>query len=165
MTPMYNDLPSDTVIRDRALAGRHKRGLHGSVNLLDAVKDVKAFHTKYNRPMKGEILIDWKQAQFRADLLWEEVDELESALPDRPNYCCGKQERSEGDLVEVLDAAIDIIYVTLGTAVAAGLTPEQIEAAWNEVHLSNMEKVALDGKSKLVKPAGWVPPRLKEILE
>lgn len=42
--------------------------------------------------------------------------------------------------VEQLDAITDMTYVLLGYYVAAGITPETAEAAFNEVHRSNMTK-------------------------
>ena len=44
------------------------------------------------------------------------------------------------DLTAQLDAITDMTYVLLGHYVAAGITPETAEAAFSEVHRSNMTK-------------------------
>lgn len=45
------------------------------------------------------------------------------------------------DLTKLLDGVVDLLYVTYGTAVAAGFNPETIDLAFEEVHRSNMSKL------------------------
>lgn len=43
--------------------------------------------------------------------------------------------------IEALDGIADLLYVVLGAALAYGFTPEHVEAAFAEVHRSNMSKL------------------------
>jgi predicted HAD superfamily Cof-like phosphohydrolase len=68
------------------------------------------------------------------------------------------------DLVEQLDALIDILVVTIGAIHSAGF---DAEGAWKEVMATNFAKVDREtGKvrkredGKVLKPAGWTPPDL-----
>lgn len=92
--------------------------------------------------------------QLRHSILVEEVMELQYATTH----------------VDALDAITDILYVLLGTAHAYGLA-DKLEAAFNEVHRSNMTKVMPDGKvlkredGKIIKPDTYEPPNLQKVLE
>jgi predicted HAD superfamily Cof-like phosphohydrolase len=51
------------------------------------------------------------------------------------------QELNEAtDKVEYLDAVGDLLYVVYGAALAAGFSPHQVDAAFCEIHRSNMSK-------------------------
>jgi predicted HAD superfamily Cof-like phosphohydrolase len=85
-------------------------------------------------------------------LIKEEVQELEDSTT------------REDDV----DALIDILVVTIGALWSIGV---DVEAAWKEVHGSNMAKVDAgtgvvlrreDGK--ILKPEGWQPPNSKQYL-
>ena len=55
------------------------------------------------------------------------------------------QELSEStSAVEYLDAIGDLLYVVYGAALAAGFSPHQVDAAFCEIHRSNMSKVWTD---------------------
>jgi len=41
---------------------------------------------------------------------------------------------------EYLDAVGDLLYVVYGAALAAGFSPHQVDAAFSEIHRSNMSK-------------------------
>ena len=45
---------------------------------------------------------------------------------------------------EYLDAVGDLLYVVYGAALAAGFSPHQVDAAFCEIHRSNMSKVWTD---------------------
>lgn len=45
------------------------------------------------------------------------------------------------DLKEYLDGCTDLLYIAYGNFIAAGLQPEDIQAAMDEVHRSNMSKL------------------------
>ena len=85
------------------------------------------------------------------NLIKEELEELEVAY-------------SAGDNVEMLDALIDILVVTIGAIHSAGF---DAEAAWKEVMATNFAKIGEDGKvrkredGKVLKPVGWISPDLK----
>jgi predicted HAD superfamily Cof-like phosphohydrolase len=89
-----------------------------------------------------------EQYQMYCNLIREEFDEL-----------CASD-----NIIEDLDALIDIMVVTAGALHSLGVNPE---GAWKEVMRSNFDKVdprtgrvnkREDGK--VLKPEGWEPPRL-----
>jgi predicted HAD superfamily Cof-like phosphohydrolase len=72
---------------------------------------------------------------------------------------------NEDDRVEMLDALIDILVVTIGAIHSAGF---DAEGAWKEVMRTNFAKIDHEtGKvrkredGKVLKPLGWTPPDLK----
>ena len=97
---------------------------------------------------------DESTRQLRHSILIEEINELQYAETH----------------IDALDAITDILYVLLGTAHAYGLG-DKVEAAFNEVHRSNMTKVMPDGKvlrrddGKIIKPDSYEPPNLQKVLE
>lgn len=120
--------------------------------------DIREFHEKFriSEHDKPEFL-DTDLANFRVKFMEEELDEFVVAM--------GKD-----DIAGMADALIDLVYVAMGTAHMMGL-PWQ--ALWREVHNANMRKVRTESaetsKRKspydVVKPPGWKPPRIAEILE
>jgi len=73
-----------------------------------------------------------------------------------------------GDQVEVLDAIVDILVVTIGAGHSMGA---DVEGAWNEVMRTNFAKIDSEtGKvrrrkdGKVLKPEGWKPPELSSFL-
>jgi predicted HAD superfamily Cof-like phosphohydrolase len=93
--------------------------------------------------------------RLRVSLLNEELDELEDALGRR-------------DMVEVLDALIDLQYVLDGAFWSFGMAHLK-EAGLNEVHASNMSKL-FDGKAqfrtdgKILKGPLYRAPDLERLL-
>ena len=90
------------------------------------------------------------------NLIKEELEELEVAY-------------SAGDNVEMLDALIDILVVTIGAIHSAGF---DAEAAWREVMATNFAKIDREtGKvrkredGKVLKPQGWTAPNLAPFLK
>lgn len=93
---------------------------------------VRTFHETYGAPVgtDGPQPLSEDRVELRIGLIREEFeDELIPAL-------------EKGDLVESVDAAIDILYVTLGLLVEMGVDAEPIFA---EVQDSNMSKLGEDG--------------------
>jgi predicted HAD superfamily Cof-like phosphohydrolase len=89
------------------------------------------------------------QYQLYCNLIREEFDEL-----------C-----ESDNIVDDLDALIDILVVTIGAIHSLGANGE---AAWNEVMRTNFAKIdPATGKvrkredGKVLKPEGWLPPNLK----
>ena len=89
-------------------------------------------------------------------LIEEEHKELKQALADNDN-------------VEVLDALIDILVVTIGAIHSMGADGE---GAWKEVMRTNFAKIDSEtGKvrkredGKVLKPLGWTPPELAPYVE
>ena len=116
-------------------------------------EDVREFHTAMRQPV-GEspcLLADQNRADMRLALVEEECDELGDA-------------QSQSDLPEVADALIDLIYVSVGYLVELGIDPAPL---WDEVHATNMAKAGgpVRDDGKILKPPGWSPPRIAELLD
>ena len=96
-----------------------------------------------------------EQFTMYVNLISEEATELGQALTDAND-------------VEVLDALIDILVVTIGAAHSMGA---DVEGAWKEVMSTNFAKISEDGKvrkredGKVLKPLGWKPPELEPFLK
>jgi len=111
---------------------------------------------------------------LRSHLIDEENTELENAE----------------NVTEALDAIADLLYVVHGAALAYGFTAEQVDAAFREVHRSNMSKLwdnrwlsgvpegcnakpsAIEGwwivtnaAGKIIKPPSYSPANLRKIAE
>jgi predicted HAD superfamily Cof-like phosphohydrolase len=110
---------------------------------------VLEFHREFASRRVERPSLEGYPAQFRVQLLEEEVAELAEAL-------------QAGDLIETIDALCDILYVTYGAAVEAGV---DLEPFFAEVHRSNMAKrgAKLREDGKLLKPDGWTPPDLRRV--
>jgi len=88
-------------------------------------------------------------------LIEEEAEELNQAIIAK-------------DKLEMLDALVDILVVTIGAIHSMG---SDAEGAWNEVMRTNFAKIDPEtGKvrkredGKVLKPEGWQPPELKKYL-
>jgi predicted HAD superfamily Cof-like phosphohydrolase len=88
-------------------------------------------------------------------LIDEEASELASAV-------------NAHDHVEILDALVDILVVTIGAIHSAGY---DAEGAWKEVMKTNFAKIGNDGKvrkredGKVLKPIGWTAPSLEQFIK
>lgn len=120
--------------------------------------DIIDFRIKYGLPIPSETgRMDMDGLLYRLGHIDEEVRELNNAVEDE-------------DIVEMADALVDIVYVTIGTAMALGIN---FQACWDEVHRANMEKQRAkpDGSDSkrgsgldIVKPPGWEAPDLERKL-
>lgn len=99
----------------------------------------------------------FNQDQFNLylKLIEEEVGELKVAIDNNNN-------------LEVLDALLDIMVVTVGAIHSAGFNGEE---GWKEVMRSNFSKIdSQTGKvrkredGKVLKPIGFTPPNLASFL-
>jgi predicted HAD superfamily Cof-like phosphohydrolase len=88
-------------------------------------KQVKEFHKTFGHPVLDKPT-QTNRGLLRVNLLKEEVSELEAAI-------------AEDNLLEVLDALVDIQYVLSGAVLEFGFA-NVFEAAFREVHRSNMTK-------------------------
>jgi predicted HAD superfamily Cof-like phosphohydrolase len=119
--------------------------------------DVGKFHQKfdldnvtYNKP--GPRPVDPELIEFRRKFMQEELDEFIEAY-------------ANGDIEKM----VDLSYVVLGTAHLLGLPWPQL---FREVQRANMTKVRAKhaDESKrgstfdVVKPEGWRPPKIREVL-
>ena len=105
----------------------------------------------------GQTVGERNQEQFDLylKLIQEEVGELQTAVDNN-------------DLVEQLDALIDIMVVTVGAVQSLGADGE---GAWKEVMSTNFAKIdSLTGRvrkredGKVLKPLGWKPPELSKYI-
>jgi predicted HAD superfamily Cof-like phosphohydrolase len=118
-------------------------------------QNVYDFHVKFNRPRPNVPNIPTvTESLFRMSLIAEEHDELDTAMQD-------------GDLAEVLDASMDLIYVILGNLITCGIDCQAVSEAWREVQRTNMAKEGGGERDdgKILKPEGWVPPDIQGIIE
>lgn len=127
-----------------------------SKSTLDQVME---FHETYACTIKtAPDISDSKTNDLRISLLAEELDELKEALKN-------------GDIVETLDALIDLQYVLDGAFISFGLQDVK-EAAFAEVHASNMSKLGADGKpiyregdGKVLKGPNYFKPDIAQFVE
>jgi len=88
-------------------------------------------------------------------LIEEEHKELKEAL-------------AANDDLEIVDALLDILVVTIGALHSFGA---DAEGGWKEVMRTNFAKIGDDGKvrkredGKVLKPVGWTPPNLAPFVE
>jgi predicted HAD superfamily Cof-like phosphohydrolase len=95
------------------------------------------------------------QAELYVDLIVEEFKELVTAYGNR-------------DIVEIADACADLKWVIEGLEHTLKIPQQEV---WNEVARSNLSKISSNGKvikredGKVLKPEGWSPPNIAEILK
>jgi len=123
------------------------------------IEMVQEFHETYGLPVEAEQTTGSAQTkELRINLLQEELDELKEALQN-------------DDLVETLDALIDLQYVLDGAFLSFGLQ-DQKSAAFEEVHRSNMSKLGEDGKpirresdGKVMKGPNYFKPDMVQFIK
>ena len=110
---------------------------------------VRNFHQQFGHPISDKpVTLSKERARIRSEWMYEEIDEFVNAA----------------DIVEQVDAMIDVIYFALGTMVEMGISPDAI---FDIVHEANMSKLWSDGKphfnpdGKTIKPENWVDPYSK----
>jgi predicted HAD superfamily Cof-like phosphohydrolase len=100
---------------------------------------------------------EWNEKQLNMyhTLIKEETTELQEAF-------------DQNNRVEILDALIDIIVVTVGAINSMGADGQ---GAWDEVMRTNFQKIDKQtGKvkkrsdGKVLKPEGWEPPDLQRYI-
>lgn len=123
------------------------------------LEQVQEFHETYGLPVEStQTCGSEKTKDLRINLLQEELDELKEALQNN-------------DLVETLDALIDLQYVLDGAFLSFGLQEVKM-AAFNEVHRSNMSKLGADGKpirrpedGKVMKGPNYFKPDMTQFIK
>ncbi|MGB4058309.1 MAG: nucleoside triphosphate pyrophosphohydrolase family protein [Alphaproteobacteria bacterium] len=123
------------------------------------LEQVREFHETYGLPVEDRPNIaDPKTNDLRINLIAEELEELQEALKN-------------GDIVETLDALIDLQYVLDGAFLSFGLHDVK-EAAFAEVHRSNMSKLGEDGKpirresdGKVLKGPNYFVPNMARFIK
>ena len=120
---------------------------------------VQEFHETYGLPVENEQTTgSEKTKELRINLLQEELDELKEALKNN-------------DMQETLDALVDLQYVLDGAFLSFGMQGVK-QAAFDEVHRSNMSKLGEDGKpirresdGKVMKGPNYFKPDLAQFIE
>jgi len=120
-------------------------------NQKSVFEDVHEFHEKYKIPsIKPPLKLNHKTLCFRLKFLWEEMEELETAV-------------DEQNVADQIDALIDLMYVAAGTLDLMGVDGQR---HWNLVHRANMKKIRAKSADEskrgssfdVVKPEGWEAP-------
>ena len=122
------------------------------------IEQVQEFHETYGLPVENEQTTGNEQKKdLRINLLQEELDELKEALQN-------------DDMIETLDALIDLQYVLDGAFLSFGMQDVKMEA-FNEVHRSNMSKLGEDGKpirresdGKVMKGPNYFKPDMAQFI-
>lgn len=133
--------------------------MNTTTTTLNTLALVEEFHTTYQCVLKhSPDISDQSLNDARVAFIQEELDELKEAL-------------ANNDMVEVLDALIDLQYFLDGTFLAFGVQKYK-DAAFLEVHRSNMSKLGEDGQpifresdGKVMKGPNYFKPDLKRVLE
>jgi predicted HAD superfamily Cof-like phosphohydrolase len=123
------------------------------------LEQVREFHETYGLPVESAPNIsDQKTNDLRINLIAEELDELQEALKNN-------------DIVETLDALIDLQYVLDGAFLSFGLHDVK-DIAFAEVHRSNMSKLGEDGKpirresdGKVMKGPNYFVPDMSQFIK
>jgi predicted HAD superfamily Cof-like phosphohydrolase len=114
-------------------------------------KYVTRFHKKHGGPTPDyPVALSGSEFKLRYGHMAEELREYLDAFID-------------GDYFEQIDALVDLLYVTYGTAVAMGV---DIEPFFQAVHKSNMTKTGeqrADGK--ILKGDAYVAPDIQGVYE
>jgi len=119
---------------------------------------LRIFHRAFKHPLgldypTSHTIMD-SEKKLRRVLIKEEYAELIEAI-------------NNGDDDEVLKELCDLVYVCVGFAVTYGWS---FDTAFNRVHQSNMSKLDADGNpayredGKVVKPSGYEPPKLLDLV-
>lgn len=115
--------------------------------LTEAQNAVHEFHRTFKLPVaENPILLERSRVLLRAKWMREEIDEFIGAI----------------EMVDQIDAMIDLIYYALGVFVEMGLDGSE---AFRLIHKANMMKSGEDAapmynqEGKVIKPEGWLSPR------
>jgi predicted HAD superfamily Cof-like phosphohydrolase len=138
---------------------------------------VKEFHEKFGHPAPDRPCsqhIDKNLLRLRIKTMLEEVCEYALAagfhvvgfsrceVNDSDVRELKNPDLDEVNLVQRMDALVDLIYFACGAAVVEGI---DLEPIFDIVQKANMAKLGPDGKpilradGKIMKPPGWVSPR------
>lgn len=132
--------------------------MNKSLSLKDTIGMVKEFHEAFKIGNEEAPIaeIEKKDYQLRYELMKEENEEyLEAA--------------ENGDLVEIVDACGDMLYILCGTLLKHGLQ-HKIEEVFKEIQSSNMSKLDDKGEpiyredGKVLKSDQYFKPDIQTIL-
>lgn len=104
---------------------------------------VADFHVALSIPAPAHpTVLASDRVELRCSLIEEEAAEFRLAA-------------TTGRMFGMIDALVDLLYVTFGTAVEMGI---DLEPFFAEVHASNMRKKAHPRAEKAIKGDDWTPP-------
>jgi predicted HAD superfamily Cof-like phosphohydrolase len=109
---------------------------------------VEEFHLTYGQKVRITPHIDIPERILRIELIREESEELETAT-------------NEDDLIEVVDALADILYVTYGAAVAHGINIDFVLGLTDHTSPARLINLALEAEGA---PLPSAPRFIKEVL-
>ena len=129
---------------------------------MNYMQDIKDFHSRFGLlgPSKPTD-ISKEMADFRCGFMFEEFNETRNAMILGSEAGLGPE--------DILDGLVDLVYVALGTAYLYGF---DFDEAWRRVHTANMQKIRAENKEDskrgstfdVVKPDGWKPPYLSDLV-
>jgi predicted HAD superfamily Cof-like phosphohydrolase len=126
--------------------------------MIEQIKMVEEFHVKFLQSMSTTpINLTENEIELRYKLGKEELDEYLTAAKNN-------------DLIEVLDALADQLYILYGTITKHGLQ-NHIVPAFELVHNNNLAKLGPDGKpifradGKIIKPENFKKVELKDVFK
>lgn len=113
---------------------------------MSITNDLKQFNYVFDLKISSK-----EDLKNRINHIKEELSELEAAI-------------AEDNKEEIIDALVDITYLTVGTSELLGY---DFDKHWSEVHSANMRRERTqddNGKFGVRKPEGWVGPDHKRHL-
>ncbi len=123
---------------------------------------VREFHLATDQPVN--VPFDIETFRFRGRLMIEEARELIEAIHD-VRYMPNDSEMKQETLAHVMKEMADVVYVIYGTCIAFGW---DFETAFDRICKNNMDKTVNVRKDsvtgKILKPAGYKPPNLRDIV-
>jgi len=127
------------------------------------VKYLTSSHIELLRSLVAEEHQEFQDAMNRLDSAMQEEIILSDTVRNGITSWAETDEVRDA-WVEVIDAMCDMIVTIHNTSNAMNL---DLEPFFDEVHRTNMLKRGgpLDSKGKRLKPPGWMPPRLRKILD
>lgn len=143
--------------------------------MVDVYGDIKAFHERFGLTYDGPPrALPEDLDGFRIKFMGEELSEYVSSDAEDHKSIRGVigvvlNNSLAPPLEKQLDALVDLVYVALGTAYLHGF---DFDEAWRRVHAANMKKVraqhakesARGSTNDVVKPPGWTPPDLSDLV-
>lgn len=142
-------------------------------------QDIKDFHARFGLEYDGPARrLPVELEGFRLKFMAEEIAEHITSDPQQQKAIvtsfamrwAATSLTNVPPLEKQMDALIDLIYVALGTAYLQGF---DMDEGWRRVHEANMKKVralrkedsARGSTYDVVKPPGWTPPDLSDLVQ
>lgn len=140
--------------------------------------DIEEFHRKFEIEYEGKPRsLDLLLQEFRLDFMREELSEYHYSIEELSRELSYNKPDPGEILIHLegaLDALVDLVYVTLGTAYLHGFN---FNEAWRRVHAANMMKIRAPSAraskessgrghvADVIKPQGWIPPSHTDLIE